>query len=50
MQASSHIVRVSGVTKTFKMGKLEVQALKGIDLSIAAGEYLSIMGPSGSMG
>jgi putative ABC transport system ATP-binding protein len=48
MHSSSHIVRVSGVTKTFKMGKLEVQALKGIDLSIAAGEYLSIMGPSGS--
>jgi putative ABC transport system ATP-binding protein len=48
MQQTSHIVRVSGVTKTFKMGKLEVQALKGIDLSIAAGEYLSIMGPSGS--
>jgi putative ABC transport system ATP-binding protein len=48
MQESSHIVRVSGVTKTFKMGKLEVRALKGIDLAIKAGEYLSIMGPSGS--
>ncbi|MFP4306610.1 MAG: ABC transporter ATP-binding protein [Desulfococcaceae bacterium] len=46
--AQSHIVRVAGVTKSFKMGKVAVQALKGIDLEISAGEYLSIMGPSGS--
>jgi len=45
---SHNIVRVSQVTKTFKLGKVEVQALKGIDLKIAAGEYISIMGPSGS--
>jgi putative ABC transport system ATP-binding protein len=45
---SRNIVRVSGVTKTFKLGKIDVQALKGIDLEIAAGEYISIMGPSGS--
>jgi putative ABC transport system ATP-binding protein len=44
----SHIVRVTGVTKHFRMGKVDVQALKGIDLAIEAGEYLSIMGPSGS--
>jgi putative ABC transport system ATP-binding protein len=48
-QNSSHnIVRVSDVTKTFQLGKLEVQALKGIDLEISVGNYLSIMGPSGS--
>ncbi len=47
--ASSHtIVRVSGVTKTFRMGRHEVQALRGVDLEIKAGEYISIMGPSGS--
>jgi putative ABC transport system ATP-binding protein len=46
--ASRNIVRVSGVTKTFKLGKIDVTALKGIDLEIAAGEYISIMGPSGS--
>ena len=45
---SRNIVRVSGVTKTFKLGKIDVTALKGIDLEIAAGEYISIMGPSGS--
>lgn len=47
-EESSHVVRVSGVTKNFKMGKVEVRALKGIDLNISVGEYLSIMGPSGS--
>ena len=48
MPESGNIVRVSNVTKSFKLGKVEVQALKGIDLKIARGEYISIMGPSGS--
>ena len=43
-----NIVRVVGVTKTFSLGKLDVQVLRGVDLEVAAGEYLSIMGPSGS--
>ncbi len=41
-------MRVSEVTKSFRLGKLEVQALKGIDLEITTGHYISIMGPSGS--
>jgi putative ABC transport system ATP-binding protein len=48
MTDSRKIVRVTGVTKSFKLGKLDVQALKGIDLEITAGNYISIMGPSGS--
>ena len=48
MAVNSHIVRVSKVTKTFKLGKIEVEALKGVDLEVAAGKYISIMGPSGS--
>lgn len=43
-----NVVRLSEVTKTFRMGSTVVDALKGIDLAIRAGEYLSIMGPSGS--
>lgn len=48
MPRTRKIVRVSKVTKTFQLGKVEVQALKGVDLVIAAGNYISIMGPSGS--
>ena len=48
MAESRNIVRVSGVTKTFQLGKMEVEALTGVDLEIVAGHYLSIMGPSGS--
>ena len=42
------IVRVTGVTKNFQLGKMVVEVLKGIDLAIEAGKYISIMGPSGS--
>ena len=48
MSNSHSIVRVSGVTKVFKLRKHDVEALRGVDLEIHAGEYLSIMGPSGS--
>ncbi len=44
----NNIVRVSKVTKTFRLGKVEVYALKGVDLTVATGKYISIMGPSGS--
>ncbi len=46
--AAKTIVRVSGVTKNFDLGKIVVEVLKGIDLEIAEGKYVSIMGPSGS--
>ena len=42
------IVRVANVHKRFKLGKVEVHALQGINLEIAKGHYISIMGPSGS--
>jgi putative ABC transport system ATP-binding protein len=43
-----NIVRTRGVRRVYKLGKLEVEALRGIDLEIKRGEYISIMGPSGS--
>ena len=48
MADTANVVRVTGVTKVFKLGKIDVQALKGVDLAIAKGDYISIMGPSGS--
>jgi len=48
MAVAGSIVRVTDVTKVFKLGKIDVEALKGIDLEIAKGDYISIMGPSGS--
>lgn len=48
MENNHNIVRVEGVTKTFRLGKLEVEVLKGVDLKISTGKYISIMGPSGS--
>jgi len=42
------VVRTKDVEKIYKMGKVEVPALKGVTLDIQTGEYISIMGPSGS--
>ncbi len=43
-----NIVRVTDVIKDFNLGKIVVKVLKGIDLNIETGKYVSIMGPSGS--
>ena len=48
MAETANVVRVTNVTKVFRLGKIDVQALKGIDLKISKGDYISIMGPSGS--
>ncbi len=42
------VVRTRGVKKVYDLGKVKVEALRGIDLEIRRGEYISIMGPSGS--
>ncbi len=42
------MITLESVTKTYRIGKLEVHALRGVDLNIAAGEFVAIMGASGS--
>jgi len=48
MIVKQSIVRTKQVTKVYQMGTTQVHALRGIDVEVAAGEYVSIMGPSGS--
>ena len=42
------LFQVQGVTKTYRTGDVEVQALRGIDLDLFAGELAVMLGPSGS--
>ena len=42
------LIQAQGITKTYHLGRVEVNALRGVDLSLRAGEYVAIMGPSGS--
>jgi len=42
------LIRLSGVEKVYRTGRLAFPALRGIDLSIDAGEMVSVVGPSGS--
>jgi putative ABC transport system ATP-binding protein len=42
------MIRLVGIERVFRVGGEAVHALRGVDLEIGRGEYLSIMGPSGS--
>ena len=44
----SGIVELKGVHKEYPLGKLVVNALRGVDLSIGKGEFTAVAGPSGS--
>lgn len=42
------IIKLVDVWKIFKLGKVEVPAVRGLNLEVREGEFLSVMGPSGS--
>jgi putative ABC transport system ATP-binding protein len=44
----SQVIRVENLYKTYHMGDVEVPALRGINLTIAAGEFVAVVGASGS--
>lgn len=45
---SQPVIESLGLTKSYRMGSQQVQALAGVDVQIQQGEFIAVMGPSGS--
>ncbi len=44
----SSIIQIENVTRVYRIGKVDVPALRGVSFSVERGEFVSIVGPSGS--
>lgn len=48
MAETAHVLETLGVGKTYEFDGERVEAVRGVDLAVAAGEFVALMGPSGS--
>jgi len=44
----NNIIQVRDLRKTYRVGEVDVHALRGVDLEVRRGEFLAVVGPSGS--
>jgi ABC-type lipoprotein export system ATPase subunit len=47
MMQNGNIIQATGIHKTYDTGRIQVHALRGVDLTVGRGEMVAIMGPSG---
>jgi putative ABC transport system ATP-binding protein len=48
MDRTSSLIQLDSITKTYRMGEMDVHALRGVSLTVDRGEFVAIMGSSGS--
>jgi putative ABC transport system ATP-binding protein len=48
MDRTSSLIQLDAITKTYRMGEMDVHALRGVSLTVDRGEFVAIMGSSGS--